>query len=154
MNNRRKLRNFLINPAFQLKYAFWLSASGLTLVSMNAALFYLYTRENYSTLVELSPMTDDVRRLLQTELRLIILQLSALSLAFVILMTLLGIVISHRAAGPLFHFNRIFREIAEGNRQARVRLRPGDDFQDVAASFNRMMDSLEAGSARNEGARH
>lgn len=153
MKNRRKLRNFLINPAFQLKYAFWLSASGLTLVSMNAALFYIYTRENYSTLVELSPMTDDVRRLLQAELHLIILQLSALSLAFVILMTLLGIVISHRAAGPLFHFNRIFREITEGNRQARVRLRPGDDFQDVAASFNRMMDSLETGSARSESPR-
>jgi hypothetical protein len=72
MKNRRSVRNFLINQSFQLKYAFWLTASGLVLVSMNGAVFYLYTRENYTTLVDLSPMTDEARLLLQGELRTIL----------------------------------------------------------------------------------
>lgn len=139
---KRKLRNFLINPSYQLKYIFWLGLSGILLVSLNSAIFYYYINENYTILVELSPMADDTKALLYSELNWIIIKLIVFSLGFLALVSLLGIVLSHRTAGALFHFKKIFNEIRNGNKNARLNLRPKDDFQDVAKIFNEMMDKL------------
>jgi methyl-accepting chemotaxis protein len=138
----RSIKNIIINPRYQLRYTFWLTFSGLILVLMNAALFYLKIKENYDILVELSPMTDEAKAQLYAELRNIVLQLSGTSLVFVALTGLFGLIYSHRTAGPLFHFKRVFEQIKNGNRTARIRLRPNDDFKDVAAAFNDMMDTL------------
>ena len=139
---KRKFKNFLLNPSYQLKYVLWLTGTGLCLVTLNAAVFYTYTKENYDFLVQMSPMTDEAKALLYHELHSIILTLLGISLLFCLLMGILGIVISHRTAGPLFHFKRVFNEIKKGNVNQRVRLRPKDDFKDVAQAFNEMMDQL------------
>src|SRR5690606_26143920 len=58
-SNRRKLGNLLINPRFQLKYVFWIAGTGAALSAFNAIVFYRYVKENYDTLVQLAPMTDE-----------------------------------------------------------------------------------------------
>ncbi len=139
---QRRLLNFLINPVYQLKYVFWISTTGLALIFVNAAVFYFYVRENYSILVDLSPMTAEAKAQLYQELHEILLKLSAGSLVFLFLVVVFGVILSHRTAGPMFHFKRIFASIEQGDLNARVRLRPKDDFQDVAQKFNAMMDSI------------
>ncbi len=141
---KRKLRNYLIDPKYQLKYSFWLSFTGFMLVLLNSALFYYYIRENYELLVELSPMTNDAKAQLYRELNEIVLRLTLISVSFLTVVSALGIIMSHRTAGPLYHFRRVFELIKKGDRAARVRLRPTDDFQEVAKSFNEMMDSMGA----------
>ncbi len=143
MKNRRKLRNFLINPRYQLKYISLLTATGFVLTIFNCAIFYYFIRENYSILVELVPMQEQVRNQLYSELYQIIVYLTIGSVIFLALIALVGLVISHRTAGPLYHFKRVFNEIKGGKTQARVMLRPTDDFQDVAQAFNEMMNSIE-----------
>ncbi|HUP57138.1 MAG TPA: methyl-accepting chemotaxis protein, partial [Bdellovibrionota bacterium] len=64
------------------------------------------------------------------------------SIAFLIGVAVIGMVMSHRTAGPLYHFKRIFEEIKNGKLDARIRLRPKDDFQDVGQAFNEMMDKI------------
>ena len=139
---KRSWKNYLIDPAFQLKYAFWISGTGVLLVGSIAALFYRYIRENYAILVELSPMTDELKIHMWAELDRIMIQLGLISALFLVCVTLLGIVISHKAAGAVYHFKKVFRQIAEGKTDARIRLRPGDDFQEAAQEFNSMMDRL------------
>lgn len=139
---KRRLRNLLINPSYQLKYLFWLTLSGLVLVFLNAYSFYSYTRENYDLLVDLSPMTDEAKAQLYLELNQIVFRLGLISVGFLVVAGIIGVVLSHRTAGPMFHFKRVFRSIREGNLNARVHLRPKDDFQDVAKEFNDMMDSV------------
>ena len=139
---KRKLRNFLIDREFQFKYIFWLTASGLLLVILNAAIFYSYVHENYEMFLELTPMSDEARELLTSELREILLRLGLLSLGFILIIAGVGLVLSHRAAGPMYAFRRVFRQIREGDHKARIHLRPKDHFQQVAAEFNQMMDSL------------
>jgi methyl-accepting chemotaxis protein len=139
---KRNLKNLLINPRYQLRYVFWLTSSGFALVAVNAAIAYSYISENYVTLVDLSPMTDEAKAQLYGELRHLIVALSVLSILFMAIMSALGVLLSHRTAGPLYHFKRVFDEIKDGNHKQRVRLRPKDEFQDVAKSFNDMMDSL------------
>ena len=142
MPNQRKLKNYLINPKFQLRYIGWLFLTGLILILWNFSVFYFYTRENYALLVELSPMTEEARLQLQRELSQISALLALSSLAFLAVMVVVGVAISHRAAGPLFQFKRVFSEIRDGKRQARIKLRTGDDFQEIARAFNEMMDEI------------
>jgi|GEM_PF-555332 len=143
---QRSWKNYLIDPTFQLKYAFWISGTGILLVCSIAALFYRYIRENYAILVELSPMTDDLKIHMWAELDRIMIQLGVISAIFLLCVTLLGIVLAHKAAGAVYHFKKVFRQIAAGRTETRIRLRPGDDFQEAAEEFNRMMDVLHAAS--------
>mgnify|MGYP003394347930 CR=1 FL=1 len=139
---QRSIRNILINPRYQLKYVFWLSLSGLALVGLYSVLVYFYIKENYSILVDLSPMDQAAKAQLYSELTEIIVRISVISIGFLGIVALLGIVLSHRTAGPLYHFGRVFERVRDGDLSARVKLRPGDDFQEVAAKFNQMMDSV------------
>lgn len=139
----RSLKNLLINPAYQIKYVFWVSTAGLTLITANAIVFYSYIKENYSLLVDLSPMDDAAKNQLYTELNEILIKLGVVGLIFVLLTAIIGLKMSHRTAGPMYHFKRIFNEIKNGKMDARVRLRPDDDFKDVAGAFNEMMDAIQ-----------
>jgi methyl-accepting chemotaxis protein len=140
---QRRFSNLLINPRYQLRYVLWLTLQGILLVALYSALVYSYVRENYSILVELSPISDEARGLLYRELTEIIVRLGLLSALFAVMVSFLGVFFSHRTAGPLYHFKRIFADVRKGDLEARVRLRPGDDFRDVAQEFNAMMDSLQ-----------
>lgn len=141
---RRKITNLLLYPKFQLKYIFLLFMSSLVLVSGISVVFYRYISENYSLLVELSPMTDVVKTQLAAELNFILYLISFGSLIFLGLVSVLGLVLSHRVAGPIFNISRVLSEIREGNRQARITLRPKDEFQQLANEVNKTLDFLEA----------
>lgn len=140
----RRISNFLINPKYQFKYIFWLGLTGISLVLLYSGLFYFYMKENYAILVELSPMEDSAKQQLYRELNQIIMLLAGISFVFLLIVSVLGVIMSHRTAGPLYHFKRIFNQIKDGDMNARVRLRPKDDFQDVAATFNSMVDAIVA----------
>lgn len=140
---QRSLRNYLINPRYQLKYIFWITMTGLALILIYSTLMYRYIHENYALLIELSPMTDDVKAQLYRELREIVIKVSGISFLFLTVCSFFGLLLSHRTAGPMFHFKRVFGEIQAGQLDRRIRLRPKDDFRDVAEAFNKMMDSLQ-----------
>ncbi len=140
---QRSLKNLWINPQYQTRYIFWISLSGLLLVICNSTIFYFFTSENYALLVDLSPMTDEAKMQLYKELKQIITLLITGNLAFLVLISIVGLIFSHRAAGPLYHFKRVFRDIKNGNLAARIRLRPHDDFKEVAAEFNEMIEILD-----------
>jgi len=64
------------------------------------------------------------------------------ALTFAALMITIGLVETHRAAGAVFKMQRHIHRVTAGDLDARVYLRKGDHFQDVAEDFNRMIDSL------------
>lgn len=140
---KRSLKNYWLNPSYQGRYIFWISMTGLALVALNSSVFYYFTKENYSLLVDLSPMTDEAKNQLYKELKQIIAYLVSGNLVFLAVCAFLGLLFSHRTVGPMYHFKRVFKEIQAGKTSTRVRLRPKDDFKDVAQGFNDMMDSLE-----------
>jgi methyl-accepting chemotaxis protein len=147
--NRRKLVNLLIQPRYQLRYAFLAAGAGAVLATFNSLVFYRYVKESYDTLVELAPMTDEARARLYRELFEVAVRLGAASMVFTALVAVFAVVMTQRTAGPLYHLRRVFTEMRDGNREARVRLRPNDDFQDVARAFNEAMDAqLGAASER------
>jgi len=121
----------------------------MLLILLNASVFYYFIRENYKILVDMSPMEDEVKAQLYRELYQILFALGGFAALFILIAATFGIALSHRTAGPMFHFKRVFSEIQKGNLTARVRLRPKDDFQDVAAECNRMIDYLTKSTSSN-----
>ena len=112
------------------------------MILVNSSIFYIFTRENYTILVDLSPMDDATKKQLYLELRQILGWLLLGNACFLGVIAFIGLVYSHRTVGPLYHFKRVFEDIKNGNMKARVRLRPKDDFHDVALAFNEMMDAV------------
>lgn len=140
--DQRKVRNYLINPRVQFRYILWTTMTGILLVIMNAAFFWFHMSENYQILVDLSPMTDAAKEQLYRELYHAIFELGAGSIVFLIIVSLVGIIFTHRTIGPLYHFNKIFGLIRKGDTSARIHLRQRDDFREIAENFNGMMDDL------------
>ena len=64
------------------------------------------------------------------------------STIFFALLAMVSALLSHRIAGPIYHFEKVCREVKEGNKEARVNLRKGDAMSDLAKEFNSMLDTL------------
>ncbi len=64
------------------------------------------------------------------------------STIFFALLAIISALLSHRIAGPIYHFERICREIKKGDKQARVKLRKGDALSDLEEEFNSMLDTI------------
>ncbi|MBT6324663.1 MAG: HAMP domain-containing protein [Bdellovibrionales bacterium] len=139
---KRKVSNLLINPKFQKKYVFWMSSTGIILTCINATIIYFFTKENYEFLVEMLEMTEEARGQMYQELYQIIGLLGVSSIVFMIIVSIWGIILSHRVAGPLHKLKMSIDNIKNGETDTRVFFRKNDHFQDLAASFNDMMDEL------------
>ncbi|NBW81837.1 HAMP domain-containing protein [bacterium] len=142
-SRRRKLRNLWLNSRFQGRYIRALVGSSFLVMLGYGFVFYKHIKENYDTLVKLSPVTDEVKSELYRELNQIVLYLSGFSLLFLLSVALIGLVYSHRVAGPLFKIKVVCKDICDGNTSARIALRPNDEFRDVAEQLNQLIDVLQ-----------
>jgi hypothetical protein len=64
---------------------------------------------------------------------------------------LVGILATHRWAGPLFRFERFLKELAAGERPPDIRLRDGDELTGFADLLNRVTAPLRRESGHGEG---
>ncbi len=60
------------------------------------------------------------------------------------LVVFIGLVLSHRIAGPIYSIKKFLKKVSEGNYSNRLRLRKKDEMQDVAEALNRLVEKLEA----------
>jgi len=140
--NQRSVKNFLINPAYQLRYVAMLVGCSLILTLVNAAIFYGYSRQNYMLVVDLNPLDSELKARLAYDFRTVIFELGISAVIFAAWMSVLGVILSHRTAGAMFNLKRVFKKIKDGDLDSRAQFRPTDDFHDVAHSLNEMLDSL------------
>src|SRR5262249_51386364 len=59
------------------------------------------------------------------------------------LLTILGVVITHRIVGPVFKIKRLLRQVASGKLVVNQRLREGDELGDLFETFQQMTLSLK-----------
>ncbi|MDP6686075.1 MAG: HAMP domain-containing protein, partial [Candidatus Omnitrophota bacterium] len=58
------------------------------------------------------------------------------------LIFLLGLLSSHKIAGPVYRIEKSVGEISEGNLALKIKLRPGDELVDLADAINIMTENL------------
>lgn len=66
------------------------------------------------------------------------------------LVFLLALLSSHRIAGPIYRIEKDMGEIAGGNLKLRVKLRRGDELQDLAEIINATTENIEKTMALNK----
>lgn len=60
------------------------------------------------------------------------------------LVVVLGIVLSHRIAGPIYRIEKFLNTVSTGDLSARLTLRKNDEFINVATAINTAIDSIKS----------
>jgi HAMP domain-containing protein len=141
-NQQRKLRNLVINKGIQVPAALLVILAGF--IISNAILFYKFVKGNYAVFMDSYPeaslgfIDHTYNDLLNFGWILI-----AVSILTTIALTVYALIVSHRTAGAGYRIQAVIEEIKSGKTNARIHLRENDELQDLAQSFNELMDQKD-----------
>lgn len=126
----QKQRLVLINRDFQLRYTGAAVLVGIlsTVLTSTLILYPLYKFEILRIPVFL-PLP-------------IISVMALAALLNVLLVGFMGILLTHRVAGPMYSLVRQFRRVEDGRWYGQMRIREGDDLRYVVRNFNAMLDAI------------
>ena len=127
---RQKQRLILINRDFQFRYTGAAVLVGLlsTALTTTVILYPLYQFEILR-----------IPRFLPWPVLGVMLMAAVLN---IFLVAFMGILITHRLAGPMYSLVRQFRRIEEGRWYGQMKIRDGDDMRYVVRNFNAMLDAI------------
>ncbi len=140
MFDRRKV--FLIKKKFQLHYiVFVFLAMLLTTVICVGGIYYLLWQTVAQEFAVPELIADVLVPALQKANTVLLI---ALPLAF-LLMLILSVFVSHKIAGPIYRTEKDLDEILKGDYSRRIKLREGDDLQELADAINKILDHFTEG---------
>lgn len=152
---KRRIRNYLLDARFQLKYTGMVVA--VTVIVTGAVGYWLgseaydYSRETTNVLTtQAAGVSPELFEYLQQEsaakdaevLHQIVVGVVALVLILAIALGLTGIVVTHKVVGPAYKLKLLFGDVAGGSFNLRSGLRKGDELQDVGDAFKSMVEAL------------
>lgn len=143
---KRRLKNYLLEPRFQLKYTGMVVAVTLVVASALGVVAY---RES-SALSESTSMmmydqgADDAEVMAYVADYDRSLKFSIIGGIAILCLVLgaTGIIVTHRMVGPSFRMRWLFRQVGEGRVHVAGRLRKGDELQTVFDAFAEMIEKL------------
>lgn len=147
--NKRSMKGLLIDKRFQLKYT--LIVVFLAVVISTVLGFLLIGRVSENTVLTLDNlrgMNAETEFLTRSEAALVerdrevVVFLVVCLVGLVLGITILGIFVTHKVAGPIFVISRYLREIANGNLREVRALRKGDELLEFYETFQKMLASL------------
>lgn len=134
-------RSFVSKPNFQLKLTIIFMLMVTIVANLVGGICYLFISEKVASLLAQNPelfagveMADVARFLIPK-----ILLAEAISLCIVFI---LSILITHTIAGPVYRMEKEALRVGEGDLAGIVRLRPRDEFKELADAFNTMAYQL------------
>ena len=134
-----KRTQFIVKKSFQLRYIGLILA--VMLFSSLVAGYTIYYNSWVflgSKLASVYPQGMLVQMFRTVNLRL------AVNLVFIaVICTGIGIIASHRIAGPLDRMIRFLKSVKEGDYSKRIILRDKDELADLANAINELVDKLE-----------
>jgi hypothetical protein len=133
---------------FQLRYILVLAAWGAGL----AALFGLWAWQAHQQAAEILARAPGNPALLRQADRQLLWALAGIGALSAGALALLGFVVTHRVAGPIWVMGHALGEVAAGRYPARRELRRGDALQALHARFSQALEALEARDRRTLGA--
>lgn len=148
---KRHLKNYLLDPAFQLKYT-----GMVVLVTVVVASFLGYFTYRFSVgqtqqltmnlvgnTIDLDPQA---LHLIEAEAakadREVLFKILGGIAIMVLSLGLAGIYITHKLVGPAYKLRLLLKEVRQGHLTVGGRLRKGDELQDVFLAFERMVLAL------------
>ncbi|MGE0762626.1 MAG: signal peptidase II [Bdellovibrionales bacterium] len=134
-NERKKV---WVLPRFQIRFTFVIMAIGLAFVIISGVFSYTYLKVTIRDLV-IGPSGETETRFLVPFLE----TFGIVVLGFLFMLFIIGKMLSHRMAGPIYAFELFLDDILQG-RDRPLRLRAGDDFQHLEALGERVRQRLKS----------
>ncbi len=152
---RRRIRNYLLNPRFQLKYTFMVVAVTVVVAGVLGYFAYDYSRGltealsiNMSMQPDLPPETvAELEGWAEREDRKVLTAIVMGILVLTLTLALTGIMVTHRLVGPAYKLRMLLNEVSAGKLRLAGRLRKGDELQEVFEAFREMVESLRGAQA-------
>lgn len=154
MHPKRRFRNYLLVPSFQLKYTGMVVGVTVVVASVLGLIAFEYSRGQTEMLsmnrmaAQGSSITEefvrDLEEYSEAADRKVALSIIGGVLFLALVMTATGIVVTHRLVGPAYRLKLMLREVRDGRLRIRGRLRKGDELQDIFEAFQEMIVSLRA----------
>jgi len=141
--SRRSLKNILVKPREQLRYAFIFFGGGLAVMATYIILFLYYLNVTITNLASSYSIAPDVANTISTALLTASIATVVFSVTLTLIMFAAGVALSHRIFGPAVPMLRLLEELRSGNFKARGHLRKRDEFQDVMDELNALAGDLE-----------
>ena len=147
---QRRMRNYLIDRRFQLKYTGMVLLVTVTVAGGLGYLAYGFSRGQTEALTaqimaqpDLAADTaSDLEEFAQQEDRKIRNAIFAGVLLLTLALGLTGIIVTHRVVGPAYRMRRLFEHVGEGKFEVTTGIRKGDELQELFHSFADMVESL------------
>ena len=140
---KRKLKNYLIHPSFQIKVAGYFVLALFAAYGLMILLFYNQFDAIRTTIAESSTtylkLAEPLNEIFLTTIWLLTLSY----LIFGLVTVFFAIVISHRVAGPMVAIHSLISDLKDGNYASRRTLRPYDDMKQIVDGLNELGESLE-----------
>ncbi|WP_242394001.1 hypothetical protein [Anaeromyxobacter oryzisoli] len=138
-------RRYLVDRRFQLKYALVMAGAGLAV----AVVFGLWLHQAHAQVTALLAPDAETRLLVERSDRLLFGAFALIAVLLAAALALLGVVITHRVAGPVFVMAHYLSLLAQGRFPRMRTLRRSDELKELFRTF---LDSVEALKQRE--ARH
>jgi methyl-accepting chemotaxis protein len=141
----RGRRQYLVDRGFQLKYALLMAVAGLAV----AVVFGLWLHQVHVQATALLAPDPETRALVDRSDRLLLGAFAAIALLLAAALGLLGVVITHRVAGPVFVMGHYLRVLAEGRFPRMRTLRRSDELKGFFRAFIDAVDKMRLREARH-----
>jgi len=143
LNEYRKARNLLVQPAFQLKLPLYILLLSVAFLLLGILLGNLYFQQTYLSMLATSTQPDYLQQVITQQAREFKL-LSVLLLAvYAAMVTVVSAIFTHRLIGPTLPIRRHVRALQQGRYGNRISLRAHDGLQEVADDLNLLAETLQ-----------
>lgn len=141
----RGRRQYLVDRGFQLKYAVLMAAAGLAV----ALVFGMWLHQAHVQATALLAPDPETRALVERSDRLLLAAFGVIALLLAAALGLLGVVITHRIAGPVSVMGHYLRVLADGRFPRMRTLRRSDELKTFFRTFIAAVDTLKMREARH-----
>jgi hypothetical protein len=135
----RHRRTYLVDRAFQLKYTFLLIGAGLAL----ALVFGFWIYQAHAQAIELMTVDPALRPVLERGDRQLVYVFLGIAALMAAALGLIGVILTHRVAGPIFVMGHYMSVLAEGRYPRMRTLRKSDELKSFFDIFLRAVDRLK-----------
>lgn len=143
---KRRLRNYLLDTRFQLKYTGYVVVVTLLVAGTLGYLAYEQSRAQTEMLSIGWAMQGETEAFIEEQAaeydRNLLTAIVGGVLVLTIALGIVGIFITHRVVGPAFKMKLLFQHVTEGHLSLKGRLRKGDELQDVFLVYEKMIETL------------
>lgn len=138
-------RSYLVDRGFQLKYALLLALAGALL----ALVFGFWLYQAHVQVTQLVPLDAETRAVVERSDRVLLYVFAAVAGLMALALGLVGVVVTHRVAGPIFVMGHYMTVLSQGRYPRMRTLRRGDELKPFFQVFLRAVDAMKARDAKH-----